>query len=138
MLWAAIYIIFTASMLGYGILKSMKKQYIYLLILNISLTLCFICIFLGCTVQPIIAIVVSIILAIACVGAIPIAYVYIEGTLPFALKIVCGSVIVGGVILISLLGFLLDVVSDFTVFSFVMGAIYIILMVVASVMFYQK
>jgi hypothetical protein len=102
------------------------------------LTIFFICIFLGFTVQPIAAIVVGIILAMAIVGAIPIAYVYIKGSLPFELKIVCGGIIVIGVIVISLLGFLLDLISDFAVFSFVMGVIYIILMIVASVIFYQK
>lgn len=100
--------------------------------------MCFICLFLGFTASLAVSVVVSIIMLMSFVAAIPITYVYLELALSLALKIVCATIIVGGVLSIAFLGFLLDVVSDFTVFSFVMGAIYIIIMIVSSVIFYQK
>jgi hypothetical protein len=58
--------------------------------------------------------------------------------LPIYIKAICGSIIGGGVIALSIVGFALGFASDFTVFTFVMFSIYIILMIIAGGMFYQK
>jgi hypothetical protein len=138
LIWAGIYIISLAGMISYGVAKKIEKKLIYWLILNLGLTICFICIFLGFTVPPIIAIIVSVVLFLACIGAIPVAFVYIEGHLPTYIKIICGVVIGGGVATLSVIGFAYGFASNFAVFTFVILCIYVILMIVASAIFYQK
>lgn len=138
MVWAAVYILGLSGMLSFGVVKKIEKSLIYWLVLNVGLTICFICIFLGFTVPPIIAIIVSVVLFLACLGAVPVAYIYIEGHLPTYIKVICGVFIGGGVVILSIIGFVFGFASDFAVFTFVMAAIYIILMIIGGAIFYQK
>lgn len=77
MIWSGVNIFGLAAMLAYGITKKIEKSLIYWLVANLALTIFFICIFLGFTVPAINAIIVSVILCLACVGAIPVAFIYI-------------------------------------------------------------
>lgn len=77
MIWSGFNILSLAAMLAYGITKKIEKSLIYWLLANLALTILFICIFLGFTVPAINAIIVSVILCLACIGAIPVAFVYI-------------------------------------------------------------
>lgn len=138
MVWATIYIISLTGMLSYGVTKKIKKSLIYWLLLNTGLTICFICLFLAFNEPIILAIIVSVVLFLVCVGAIPVAFIYIEGHLPTYIKAICGSIIGGGVIALSIVGFNLGFASNFVVFTFVILSIYIILMIIAGGMFYQK
>jgi hypothetical protein len=138
MVWAVIYIISLAGMLSYGVAKKMNKSLIYWLILNTGLTICFICLFLAFNAPAIIAIIVSVVLFLVCIGAIPAAFLNIEGHLPTYIKAICGSIIVGGVISLSIVGFALGFASNFAVFTFVLISIYLILMIIGGGMFYQK
>jgi hypothetical protein len=138
MVWAAIYIIALTGMLAYGVVKKIQKSLIYWLIANLGLTICFICVFIGFKAPAIVAIIISAVLFMACVAAVPVAFLYIEGYLPTFIKAICGIIIGGGVIVLSVIGFVLGFASDFAVFTFVMFCIYIILMVIAGGIFYQK
>lgn len=77
MLWAAGYVGAAVGLVVYAVAKKVRKQLIYWLLFNIAMTLLFICLFLGFTQPPIDAGLVSILITMACVGAIPIAYSYI-------------------------------------------------------------
>lgn len=138
MVWAGIYILCLAGMLSYGVAKKIKKSLVYWLILNTGLTICFICLFLAFNVPAIIAIIVSVVLFLACIGAIPVAFFNIEGHLPTYIKVICGTIIGGGVIALSIIGFVLEFASNFAVFTFVLISIYLILMMIGGGMFYQK
>ena len=54
------------------------------------------------------------------------------------LKVICGILLIGGIIALAVLGFAFNLASDFAVFSFVMGSLYIILFVIASAMYYDR
>jgi hypothetical protein len=138
MIWGVFNILALTGMLSYGVAKKIEKNLLYWLILNLGLTICFICIFLGFTAPPLIAAVVSAILLIACVGAVPVAFIYIEGHLPTYVKAICGVIIGGGIIVLSIMGFSLGLASNFAVFSFIMTCTYIVLMVIGGALFYQK
>ena len=60
------------------------------------------------------------------------------GRIPTYVKVICGIVIGGGVIILSIIGFTYGFASDFAVFTFVMLCIYLILMIIGGAMFYQK
>jgi len=77
MVWAVLHIFAFSIMLSYGIAKKIEKKLVYILILNVFLTVCFICIFLALTNDAIVAIIVSITLFMICVGAIPVAFQHI-------------------------------------------------------------
>ena len=74
MLWAFIYVVQLATLLVYGVIKSISKSLKYWLILNIVLTFVFVCVFLGLTSDPLAAIIVSVLIFMSCVGAVPVAY----------------------------------------------------------------
>ena len=101
------------------------------------MTIFFICIFLGFKAEPIVAIIVSAILLMACVAAVPVAFLYIEGYLPTYIKAICGSIIGGGTVTLSVVGFSLGFASDFAVFTFIIFSVYIVLMVVGGTIFYS-
>lgn len=138
MVWAGFYISTLVSMLALGITKKIKKQLIYWLLLNIAMTIVFICVFLGFTAPVLLAVIVSVVLFLLCIAAIPIAYIYIEGHLPTYVKAICGIAIIGGVIILALMGFILQIASNFAIFTFIMISLYVILFIVATVIFYQK
>lgn len=54
------------------------------------------------------------------------------------MKVICGVLVIGGIIALSIIGFALGFASNFAVFSFIMTCIYIILMLVGGAIFYQK
>lgn len=138
MVWALVHIIAFSVMLSYGIAKKIEKKLVYNLIFNVFLTICFICIFLALTNDAIIAIIVSITLFMICVGAVPVAFQHIEGHLPNYIKIICGVVIGGGIIGLSIASIFLNFASNFAVFSFDMSCIYLILLIIGLSIFYQK
>jgi hypothetical protein len=138
MVWGGLNILGLGAMLAYGITKKIEETLIYWLIANLGLTILFICIFLGFTVPPLAAIVVSVVLFLACIGAVPVAFVYIKGHLPTPVKALCGIFIIGGIVGLSIAGFVLGFASNFAVFTFIMACIYIILMLIGGVIFLQK
>lgn len=81
---------------------------------------------------------VTIVLCILAIGAVPIAYNSLEGNTPLAVKLICGGLIVVGVGGIAIVGWVSNYVSDFAVFSFVMGAVYFVLLLMGSAMFYDR
>lgn len=138
MVWAVVHIFAFSIMLTYGIAKKIEKKLVYCLIVNVFLVICFICLFLALTNDAIVAVIVSITLFMICVGAIPVAFQHIEGHLPTYIKIICGVVIGGGIAGLSIGSVLLNYASNYAVFSFDMGCLYLILVIIGLSIFYQK
>ena len=61
------------------------------LILNIGLTIAFLIIFIFFTLSTMIAILISIIIGMICIGAIPLAFNRIQGSVPTVVKVICGK-----------------------------------------------
>ena len=70
------------------------------------------------------------------VGAVPVAYNHLEGGTPTHVKVICGILILAAVVGMAVMGYILKVANNFAIFSFVMAAIYIVLFVIASALFY--
>ncbi len=134
--WSGWYILCTASVLVLGLARGIKKSYVYQLLAIITLTAIFICIILYATVSALAATIVTVVICLIAIAAVPIAYNKLEGSTPLAVKIICGVIIVGGVIGMSILGKISGFADNFAIFSFVMVSLYIIMFVAASVMFY--
>lgn len=138
MVWSGWYILCGAAQVVLSFLLNIKKTYIYILLANIAAAAVFICLLLFFTVDVLPAALVTVILCVIAVGSIPIAYNNLEGHTPLAVKLICGGVIVVGVIGIAIVGWVTNYISDFAVFTFVMGALYVVLFLMASVMFYDR
>jgi len=138
MAWAIFYIIVGVAMVIQGFLRNIKRPYIYVMTVNIFVTMAFICIILFLTVHFYVATVVTVILVLLSVGAIPIAYSTLENRIPTAVKVVCGLIIGIGVAAIAVVALAFGVASNFVVFSFVMGAIYLVLYTLAAVMYFDR
>ena len=107
-----------------------------MILANITLTAVFICLLLFFTVQLFIATLVTIVLFLLVVGAVPVAYNHLEGGTPTHVKVICGILILAAVVGMAVMGYILKVANNFAIFSFVMAAIYIVLFVIASALFY--
>lgn len=138
MAWSGWYIIVGAACITMGFARNIDKKYIYLLIANVAATIVFVCTILFLTIETFMAVLVTAILLMLSLGSVPIAYNNIEGNTPTIIKIICACLIGGGVAAIAIVGWVTDVASNFAVFSFVMGAIYAVLFVVASAMFLER
>jgi hypothetical protein len=138
MIWCGWYILCLLAMVIQGALRNIKRTYIYLLVLNILLTMVFVCLLLFLTVSVFPATLVTVILVMLSVGAVPIAYSNLEGHIPTPVKATCGLVIGVGVGSIAGIGLAFDVASNFAVFSFVMACIYLVLFVMAIIMYIER
>ena len=74
MFWSGWYILSSVAMIIYGLLRNMKKTYVYIIAINILVTMIYICVLLFFTVSLISAGFVTIILFLLSVGAVPVAY----------------------------------------------------------------
>ena len=108
------------------------------LILNIGLTIAFLIIFIFFTLSTMIAILISIIIGMICIGAIPLAFNRIQGSVPTVVKVICGICIVGSITVLSIVAFMNNFASNFAIFSFIIIASYIIVFLLASLVFYEK
>lgn len=138
MIWSGWYILCLGALIVIGLFRNIHKNYIYLLIGNLAATIVFICILLYMTVSIIPATLVTLILGMLAIGAIPVAYNTLEGQTPLAVKLICGGVILAGIIGVAVAGWATNYAGNLAVFSFVMGAIYIVLFLTASIMFYSR
>ena len=138
MVWSIFYILVALAMIIQGFLRNIKRTYIYIMTVNIFLTMVFICVILYLTVQVFTATLVTVILVLLSVGAIPIAYSTLENRIPTVVKVICGLVIGIGVAAIAVLGFVFKVASNFAIFSFVMGALYVVLFLIAAIMYFDR
>jgi hypothetical protein len=109
-----------------------------MILANITLTAVFVCLLLFFTVEIFIATLVTIVLFLLAVGAVPVAYNHLEGSTPTHVKVICGFLILTAVVGMALMGYILKVANNFAIFSFVMVAIYIVLFVIASALFYER
>ena len=74
MVWSGLYIVATTAMLAEGLLRNIQRSYIYLLMLNIGLTIVFICLILYLTIEVFPATIVTTGIILLVVGCIPVAY----------------------------------------------------------------
>ena len=138
MIWSCFYIIVAVAMIVQGFLRNIKRPYIYIMVANVFLTMAYICVILYMTVQVFTASVVTVILVLLSVGSIPIAYSTLEGRIPTAVKVICGLIIGLGVAAIAVVGWVFNVASNFAIFTFVMVSMYIVLFIIASIMFFDR
>ena len=108
------------------------------MVVNIALTMVYMCVMLYLTIQVFSATLVTVILLLLAIGSIPIAYSNLEGRIPTAVKVICGSIIILGVAAIAVLGFVFNIASNFAIYSFVVIAIYIVLFIMATIMFLDR
>ena len=135
MIWAAWYMLCGVTAVVICLFRNIHRTYIYVMLTNIALTIIFICVLLFFTVGIFVAALVTVILVMLSIGAIPIAYSHLEGNMPGWVKIIVATVIGAGVIGISVAGWATNVVSDFAVFTFLMGALFVVFFLVASAMY---
>lgn len=138
MIWAGWYILCLGALIVLGLFRNISKNYIYLLIGNLAATIIFICVLLFITVSVVPATLVTLILGMLAIGAVPVAYNTLEGHVPLAVRLICGGIILAGIIGVAVAGWVTNYASDLAVFSFVMGAIYIVIFIMASIMFYDR
>lgn len=136
--WSGWHILCTAGVLSLGLARGIKKQCIYQLLASITLTAVYICAMLFATVSSLAATIVTVVIVMLAIGAVPIAYNQLEGSTPKVVKGVCGSIIVVGVVGTAILGKVSGFASNFAIFSFVMGSLYVVMFVVASILFYER
>jgi hypothetical protein len=136
-IWSAWYLLAAVGMLIFSLLRNIKRSYVYLMVVNILLTVLYVCVLLFLTTSVFVAGLVTAILLMLGLGAVPVAYNSLEGRIPTAVKVVCGALIVVGVVAIAVVGFVFQVASNFAVFSFVMAAIYIVLFAVGSILYFN-
>ena len=74
MIWAAFYMLVAVVMIIQGCLRNIKRAYIYVMVANLFLTIAYLCIILYLTIQVFVATLVTAVLLLLAVGAIPIAY----------------------------------------------------------------
>ena len=134
-IWAFWYLLCSVAFLVFSVVRNIKKNYIYLMAINIILTVIYLCVILFLTISAYVAGLVTAILFMLGVGSVPIAYNYIENRIPKVVKIVCGGIIVAGVVGIAVVGVVFQVASHFAIFSFVMGAVYIVLFSTATIIY---
>lgn len=104
---------------------------------SISLIL-FICIFIGFTVSKLAAVIMAVIVFILLVCLIPIYHLYVHEQIPLYAKLIPGITVPAIVIAAAILAFALKIASNFAIFTFTMGFIYISLFAVASIIAIQK
>lgn len=136
LIWAALYIFCSGAAVAYGLFRNIKKTVIYMILVNIILTGVFVCLLLFLTVSIFPAALVTMMLFLLAVGAVPVAYNHLEGNTPTSVKIICGLLITVGVVSMAVIGHMLQVADNFAIFSFVMASIYIVLFVIATALFY--
>lgn len=54
------------------------------------------------------------------------------------MRVVIGIIVVASVAAVAVIAIIFDIVSRFIVFTFIMGAIYLILFIIATIIFNQK
>ena len=138
LIWAGIYILVSGAAVAYGLFRNIKRGVVYMMLVNIGLTGVFVCLLLFMTVEVFQAALVTLVLCLLAIGAVPVAYNHLNGSIPTYIKIITGSLIFLGVVGTAITGFFLNVASDFAVFSFVAGSIYLVLFILASALYYER
>lgn len=100
--------------------------------------MCYICILLGLNYgNAILVISFGIVIAIL-FGAINIYHLFTHGHIPKTLKIITGLIVFIIVGSLSIIGFVLDIISDFAVFAIASGIIIASLFIVYSIISFTK
>ena len=137
-IWAIAACVLYALSLKTGLQKHMDLWLVIVLISKIILLLLFICLILWLNYGPGVGI-VSISIVICCImGAINVYYLNRQSHLPKFVKYVTGFVIIAIVVVLAVIGFMLDVLSDFTVFTILMAIIIIAVYVIHLLIYWNK
>ena len=137
-IWAVAACILYALTLKTGLQKHMDLWLVILLISKIVLLLLFICLILWLNYGSGAGI-VSISIVICCImGAINVYYLNRQSHLPKFVKYITGFIIIGIVVALAVIGFMLDVLSDFTVFTILMAIIIIAVFMIYVLIYLNK
>ncbi len=106
--------------------------------IKIVLLLCFICILLGLNFgNTILAVSFGLVICIL-FGFLNVYQLFKKGHIPKVLKIISGIVIIGIVAALAVIGFALDIISDFSVFAITIGVMVISIFIVYLLTSYTK
>lgn len=106
--------------------------------IKIVLLLCFICIILGLNYgNTVLAVSFGIVIS-GLFGALNVYQLFRKGHIPKLLKTITGIIIIGVVGSLSIIGFVLDIISDFLVFAFTSGILILALLLIYLIISYTK
>ena len=139
--WSVLALILYAYCLKSSIEKLLDEEYTYLkviLSIKIVLLLCFICILLGLNYGDIILVVSFAIVVAIMFGALNVYHLFTHGHIPKLLKIITGIILIAIMAALSIVGFVLDIISDFAVFAFGSGILIVGLLIVYGIISFTK
>lgn len=136
-IWSVLQSLLYGLSLKTGLSKYMNLFLIIMLISKIIILLGFICLILGLNYGLAVGI-VTISIVICCLLGVINMYYLNKSYLPKVVKYGTGLVIVGIVVGLALVGFLMNVLSDFTVFTILMAVIIIALLIVYLLIYFNK
>ena len=134
--WSVLALILYAYCLKSSIEKLVGEEYTYLkviLSIKIVLLLCFICILLGLNYGDIILVVSFAIVVAMMFGALSVYHLFTHGHIPKLLKNITGIILIAIMAVLSIVGFVLDIISDFAVFAFGSGILIVGLLIVYGI-----
>lgn len=106
--------------------------------INFVLIVVFISVFLAFNVTPFTTVLVSAILLLICIAAVPqLMYSFSKHVVEIVSKI-CWAFILLSIVALSIIAFSFDFVSNFAVFTFIMAIVYCLLMAAGGIQFYNK
>lgn len=123
LVWAVIYLMLAGAMIGIGINKKLDIKIIIALGIKILLTLVFICAILGVSFDPQVVIVTATIIVLVAFSLIAVYFRLKQDNVPRWVSILIGCIVFAGIATLAGLGFAFDIVSDFAVFTIIMGLI---------------
>lgn len=135
--WAVLQCLLYGFSLKTGLGKQMDIYLLIMLIIKIIILLCFICLILGLNYGLAVGI-VSISIVICCLLGVINMYYLNTSHLPKAIKYITGALIVTIVVALALIGFLMNVLSDFTVFTILMAVIIVALLIIYLLIYFNK
>lgn len=137
-IWSVVSILLYFLSLTTGLDKNMDLFFVVILCAKIILLLCFICLLLGLQYGVGVG-VVSIAVVLCCLmGAINMYYLRKKSHLPKLVKYGTGLVIVCIVVALAVTGFVLDFLSDFSVFTILMAIIVVAILIIYGLIYLDK
>ena len=109
-----------------------------ILSIKLVLLLCYICILLGLNYGNVVLVVSFGIVIAMLFGALNVYHLFSNGHIPKLLKIITGFMMIAIVGSLSIIGFVLDIISDFAVFAITSGIIIASLFIVYLIISFTK
>lgn len=136
--WAAIFLTLSVISLILGFLSEVERKAMVILSVLAGLSVLFICLLISFAYAIFAGVIIAVISLLVIIGMLPIYYLVSEGNIPKKV-IIMVSIIIGGIVIASaVVAFILKIASNFAIYSFVVGFIYIVIFIIATVIAIQK